>query len=149
MKVVFILIRLTGYLLGSFALFSGVADVLGFIPHSYETPPWPARLMASLPSMLAGAVLLVPIKYCLRGAMLYVLAAGYALVVLAAVVLSVQALIGYSSGTKGPAIVPAAMIFLYIPVANAFVLWRMRRDYKGPPNNSFKPNLSADAAKSA
>jgi hypothetical protein len=140
MKIVLILIRLTGYLLGSFALFSGLADVLGFIPHSYETPPWSARLIAALPLMLAGIVLLVPIKYCLRGAMYYALAAAYALVVLAVAILSAQALIGYFSGTKGPAVVPIAMTFLYIPVANAFVLWRMHRDHKRPPNNSFKPN---------
>ena len=140
MKIVFLLIRLTGYLLGSFALFSGAADVLGLIPHSHETPPWSARLMTSMPSMLAGAVLLVPIKYCLRGTKYYFLAAGYTVVVLAAALLSAQALVGYFSSAKDPAIVPTAMVFLYIPVANAFVFWRMRRDYKGPPNKSFKPN---------
>jgi len=140
MKAIFSLIRLTGYLLGSFALFSGLADVLGFIPHSHETPPWTTRLMAALPSMLAGIVLLVPIKYFLRGAMYYALAAAYAFVVLAAAILGAQGLIGYWSGAKDPAVVLVVMVFFCTPAANAFVLWRMRRDHKRPPNNSFKPN---------
>ena len=140
MKALFVLIRLTGYLLGSFALLSGFADVLGFVPHSHETPTWSARLIAALPSMLGGVVLLMPIKHFLCGTRYYVLAGGYTILILAVATLAAQGLIAYFSGAKDPAVVPVAMAFLYIPVANAFVLWRMRRDLKKPPNNSFKPN---------
>ncbi|MEJ2791746.1 MULTISPECIES: hypothetical protein [unclassified Pseudoxanthomonas] len=146
MKALFVLVRLTGYLLGSFALLSGFADVLGFVPHSYGTPTWSARLIASLPSMLGGIVLLMPIKYFLHGARYYLLAGGYATLILAVAVLAALDLIAYFSGHKDPAVVPVAMAFLYIPVANAFVLWRMRRDLKGSPNNSFKPNPLSGSA---
>src|SRR5690606_14699598 len=139
MKAICYFIRLTGYLLGLFVLVSGVADVLGYVPHSYEMPPWTTRLLDALPAMLSGIVLLTPIKYFLRGIKYYALAAAYALVVLAAAILCVQGLTDYLAGTKDPAIVPFSAIVFAIPAANAFVLWYMRRDRTGPPNSSFKP----------
>lgn len=140
MKVVLGLIRLLGYLLGGFALLSGAADVLGFIPHSYETPPWTARFVAALPSMLAGVVLLVPIRHFLTGPKYCVLAVAYALLVLATAILSLQGLTDYASGAKDPAIVPFALAVFYIPAANAFVLWRLHRDRERQSDNSIKPN---------
>jgi len=138
MKVTCIIVRFIGCLVGMFVLVSGVADVLGFVPYSYATPPWTSRLVSASPAMLGGIVLLAPIRYFLRGKKYVLLAAGYILLVLAVAVQSVLGISDYLGGTKHWAVVPTGLAFLVIPAANAFVLWYRRQSSVRSPNNSFK-----------
>ena len=65
MKAICHSIRFLGLLMGLFLLASGIANTLGFVPYSHETPAWSVRLVSSAPSMLVGLVLLLPNRHFL------------------------------------------------------------------------------------
>jgi hypothetical protein len=136
MKAVRVSIRLAAWLLGLFVLVSGVMDVLGLIPYSNEMPPWRSRLLSSLPSMLGGVVLIIPMSRFLCGRRYAFLAVAYCGLVSAAAVMAGLGIYDYVRGTKHWGIIPASLAFLAIPFANALLLWWLHRGAVRTPNNS-------------
>lgn len=146
MNVLCHLIRFLGCGLGLFMMVSGTADVLGFVPHSNETPPWTARLIANSPSMFVGAVLLVPVRHFLLGAKVVALGCGFAVANMWALLSAVDGIAAYMSGGRHWGIIPASLVPLAIISANTAALAFLRWQATRPPGNSFKPTSIRDAA---
>lgn len=121
------LVRLAAWLAGLFFVLGGLMNIFGFIPYSYEMPPWPSRLISSLPSMIAGVVLLTPMSRLLSGRRYALLAVSYGGLVLWTAVMAAQGIHEYLSGGKHWAIVPTSLVMLSIPFANALLLWWLHR----------------------
>lgn len=140
------LIRFLGCSIGLFFVVSGIADVLGFVPYSDETPPWTARLISSAPSMFVGIVLLVPVRYFLRDARFVALACAYGLAIAWALSSAVHGLAAYASGGRHWGIVPTSLVPLGFIAANAAVLLFRRWQATRLLGHSIDPTSFHDAA---
>jgi hypothetical protein len=129
-------VRIAAWLLGLFVLVSGAMDVLGFIPYSDEMPHWRSRLVSSLPSMLSGVVLLLPMSRFLFGRRYLVLAVAYCALASATAVMAALGIYDYAGGTKHWAVIPASLVFFAIPFSNALLLWRLHRAAARAPDNA-------------
>jgi hypothetical protein len=138
MVVVKTLVRLVAWLVGLFVLLGGLADIAGLIPHSNEMPPWPVRVISSLPSMVGGVILLTPMSRFLSGRRYALLAVGYAILVLGAAILAAQGIHAYLGGGRHWAVVPASLATFSIPLANALLLWWLHRT-GSMPNKTIEP----------
>lgn len=125
-------VRVMGCLLGMFLLFTGLLDVLGYVPYSNEMPPWPDRLTSSLPSMLGGAVLLLSMRRFTLGPRYAVLQAAYLVIVFAGLMKLAEDSLGYLQGHVHGAVIPTAAVLVSIVAANAGVLWHMHRRAANP-----------------
>ena len=143
MNALCLLIRFFGCSIGLFMVVSGVADILGFVPYSDETPPWSTRLISSAPPMLVGTVLLVPIRHSLRELKFFVLLCAYGVTIVWALSLAIHGLAAYATGGRHWGIVPSSIIPIGVISANAAVLLFRRWQSTRPPNQSFKPTPSA------
>ena len=133
------LVRFFGCMIGLFFVASDVADVLGFVPYSEETPPWAERLFHSVPTMFVGLVLLAPVRYFLRDARFMILVAAYAVAIAWAAYPAISGLSAYVAGGRHWGIVPASLVPLGFIAANAAALLFRRWQAARPPDNSFKP----------
>jgi hypothetical protein len=121
-------IRIVGVLLGTSALIVAVANVAGLVPQSVEPgPPVLSRLLSSLPSLAAGLVLLMPMRYFASGIGYRLLAAAYVLVCLATAALAISGIIGYLQGSKHWAVVPVGLVLMAIVCGNGLLLLRARQ----------------------
>lgn len=131
MNVICQISRFLGCSLGLFFVAIGVADVIGFVPHSHATPPWNARLASSAPMLLVGAVLLVPVQHSLKGARAIALGLGYAAAIIWVLRVAISGLAAFAAGGKHWAIVSASLAPAAIVLANAAVLlyrwWQAKR----------------------
>lgn len=127
LKVLSLLVRGLAWLAGSVMVISSVADVLGYVPYSYETPPWTQRLLSNLPVIASGLVLLAPMRWFLRGLRFRLLMAAYGVLVATQAWASLRDGLAYLEGHKSWQIVPAALVFLAVPAANALLLWWRHR----------------------
>ena len=128
MKLLFLLVRGLAWLAGSFLLLTSVADVLGFVPYSDETPPWTQRLLSRLPVIASGLVLLAPMRWFLRGYRFRLLIAAYGVMVATQAWDGVRDGLAYLHGQASWHIIPAALFFVAVPLANALLLWWRHRD---------------------
>jgi hypothetical protein len=129
-------LRLAAWLLGSFAVLSGLMNVLGFIPHSNEMPAWTTRLASSLPSIVGGLVLLAPMSRFLSGRRYLLLSVAYGILVFAVTILAAQGISAYVRGERHWLIVLVSMLFVAVPFANALLLWWLHRRARRMPNNA-------------
>ncbi|HEY0683645.1 MAG TPA: hypothetical protein VGD45_15035 [Steroidobacter sp.] len=127
MFVIQTLVRLAAWLMGSFAVLSGLMDIMGFVPYSNQMPAWTSRLTSSLPVMVGGVILLIPMSRFLLGRRYALLALGYGALVLAAAIMAAQGILVYLGGGRHWAIVPSSLVLLSIPLANALLLWWSHR----------------------
>jgi hypothetical protein len=115
-------------LLGAFADFSAIANIFGLVPHSVEPgPPLASRLLSSVPSLVGGLVLLIPMRHFASGIGYRLLSAGYILLFLATATLAISGVIGYAEGSKHWAVLPAALILLTIVCGNGLLLLHVRQ----------------------
>jgi uncharacterized membrane protein HdeD (DUF308 family) len=136
MKAFRVSVRIAAWLLGLFVLVSGAMDVLGLIPYSDEMPHWRSRLVSSLPSMLSGVVLLMPMSRFLFGRRYLFLAVAYCALVSATAVMAALGIHDYVGGTKHWGVIPASLVFFAIPFSNALLLWRLHRGAARAPDNA-------------
>ena len=127
-------IRVVGCMLGLFLFGTGLLDILGYMPHSNEMP-WTERLTASLPAMIAGAVLLLPMRGFIRGPRYAALQAIYLVLVFAVLMKLTDGALDYLQGQLHPAVIPTALVLVSIVAANAGVLWLMHRRAARPSDD--------------
>lgn len=128
MRLLRLLTRFFGVLVGVFLLLSGVLDIVGFMPHSVEPQlPWTGRLLSTLPSLAGGMVLLIPMRQFAQGIGYTLLSAAYVILSLAATVLAIGGVIEYIEGSKHWAILPTVFVLLAIACGNWLVLRHARR----------------------
>ena len=134
MKAFRVSVRIAAWLLGLFVLVSGAMDALGLIPYSIEMRHWRSRLVSSLPSMLSGVVLLLPMSRFLFGRRYVFLAVAYCALVSATAVMAALGIRDYVGGTRHWGVIPTSLVILAISFSNALLLWRLHRGAARVPN---------------
>ena len=125
MRFLITAVRATAIVLGAFWLLSSLLDVLGILPYSTETPPVAQRLAHSIPSISAGALLVLPYRFFRPGRIRIVIHCGLFLVVAWVLYLSAGAVSGYFTGQKSWHAVPAAILLTSIAVGNLWACLRI------------------------
>ena len=122
MKILRVLVRACGVLLGSLLLLAVIADALGMAPASGASGTWAQRLATVGPVVFAGMLLVLP--YSRLGARVQALGAlglgVFALVLAYLVFRSVQAQLHWVA-------IMAGVVILVVVAANALVLGTARR----------------------
>ena len=130
MKLLIWLTRVIGGFVGFFVLLFSLAEVLGLIPHSDETPPIIQRLIASLPALLFSIVLLVPHSLYNQGNRYRFLLASYLVVTLVVIFYATQGVLSYMSNMASWHIVLVDALILFVPISNALALWYVHENPK-------------------
>jgi hypothetical protein len=139
MKLIRAIVRTMAYLFGAFLVVSGILDILGLMPYSYEMPPLRHRIIKEIPVMLAAAVLLVPMRPCARGVPYVMLKVAYVVLTLAVAKKLVDGIADYFAGHVSWHIIPTSLVIAAIVVANAVILWSMGAGRRARPDRPSVP----------
>lgn len=126
MKILRVLVRVCGVLLGGLLLLAVIADALGMAPASGTTGSVAQRLATAGPVVFAGMLLLLP--YSRLGARVQALGAlGLGVFALVLVFLAFRSAQAYLAGELHWAAIVASGAILVVVAANALVLGTARR----------------------
>ena len=130
MKLLIWLTRVIGGFIGFFVLLFSLAEVLGLIPHSDETPPILQRLIASVPTLFCSIVLIIPHSLYNQGNRYKLLLASYLIVTLIVIFYASQGVLSYLSNEASWGIVLVSVLILLVPISNALALWYVHKNPK-------------------
>lgn len=137
-KFLYIGFRALALCVAAFLVVSSAADIAGWVPYSMNPPPsLERRVLGSLPGLLFAALLMLPYRKLGVGWLRKTALGALALLTLAAVFLSLQAILEGIRGTKDWRIIPTMGVLAAILVGNFIaVFWKLKEPNKLITDNS-------------
>ena len=130
MKLLIWLVRVVSGFIGFFILSFSLAEVLGLIPHSDETPTIVQRFFACVPALIFSVVLLVPHSLSNQGHRYSFLLGSYIVVTLIVIYIVAHRVQSSLSGTASWDIILVGALLLLMPISNGLALWYVHKNPK-------------------